>query len=272
MTAEVGIPELVIAGGRPWAVRERGTGAPLLVLHGFTGSGATWDDFAVPGRRVIAPDLPGHGGTPPDGPSVEAAADGLAALLRRLDAAPASVLGYSLGARVALRLAITQPTVVARLVLEAPSAGIADPAARAARRASDETRAAALELDGLAAFVAAWEREPVLAGIGALPAPAAARVRAIRLGHEPAGLAASLRASGQGAMEPLHGRLAEIVAPVLVIVGANDPARARAETVAAGIAGARLVVVPGAGHAPHLETPGVFRSAVLEFLQEDPAP
>jgi pimeloyl-ACP methyl ester carboxylesterase len=73
-------------------------------------------------------------------------------------------------------------------------------------------------------------------------------------------------------MEPLFDRLAGIRAPTLVIAGALDPTgRARAEAVAACIPGARLEIVPGAGHAPHLETPAIFRSLALEYLLEDPA-
>ena len=72
-------------------------------------------------------------------------------------------------------------------------------------------------------------------------------------------------------MEPLHDRLGEITAPTLVIVGADDPARDRAEAVAAGIPGARLARVPGAGHAPHLEAPAAFTRLVLDFVSEEHA-
>ncbi len=96
----------------------------------------------------------------------------------------------------------------------------------------------------------------MLAGEAALPPGTRARQAAIRRSHAPLGLAASLMYAGQGAMEPLHDRLAAIVAPTLVIAGAEDPVLARAEEVAAAIPGARLALVAGAGHAPHLERPG----------------
>ena len=280
-------PRTVDVNGLPWSARVAGTGPVLLLLHGFTGSGRTWDGGLADAARdagftTIAPDLPGHGGTgwrsrdaadPGDRSraTIERIADDLPALLRAVAREPAHVVGYSLGARVALRLAIAHPASVSRLVLEAPSAGIADPADRAARRAADAALARSLERDGIAAFVDAWERSPVLAGGPRLGAGARARVREIRVGHDPSGLAASLLAAGQGAMEPLHDRLAEVALPTLVIVGADDPARGRAEEAAAGISGARLAVIPGAGHAPHLETPVDFERLVLAFLQEDPA-
>ncbi len=72
-------------------------------------------------------------------------------------------------------------------------------------------------------------------------------------------------------MEPLHDRLAAVVAPTLVVAGSEDPARARAEEVAAAIPGARLALVPGAGHAPHLERPDRFHALLFDFITETAA-
>jgi 2-succinyl-6-hydroxy-2,4-cyclohexadiene-1-carboxylate synthase len=267
--------------GLRWEVRVAGPdGArPLLLLHGFTGRGTAWGTLGAAARRrdhrTIVVDLPGHGrsGTAGDPArmTVERTADDLAAILWQTGTAPANVLGYSLGARVALRLAVAHPEVVARLVLESPSAGIADETARDERRRADDDLAATIERDGIEAFVDQWERGPVLASHAALDPRTAARQRAIRLASDPHGLAQSLRAAGQGAMLPLHDRLVAIEAPTLVIAGALDPARPRAEQVAAGIQGARLVIVEGAGHTPHLERPAAFRRLALEFVLEVPA-
>ena len=259
-------------------VRARGTGAPLLLLHGFTGRGSSWGRHATAfarSFRTVVVDLPGHGrtGTPSDPAraSVERTADDLAAILTRAGLAPSHVLGYSLGARIALRLAIAHPMVVRRLVLESPSAGLATSSERGARRAADDARAERIERDGIDAFVDEWQREPVFASHALLPPARAARLRAERLRNRPAGLAASLRGAGQGTMERLHDRLAEVRAPTLVIAGGLDRTGcARAESVAAGIRGARLAVVTDAGHTPHLETPSSFRSLALDFLKEDP--
>jgi len=265
--------------GLRWEVRVRGAGVPLLLLHGFTGRGSGWGTHATALARqfrLIVVDLPGHGrsGIPP-GParaSVERTADDLATILRREGCAPAHVVGYSLGARVALRLAVAHPDAVRRLVLESPSAGLATARERQVRLAADEVRATRLERDGIEAFVDEWEREPVFASHTRLPPARAARLRSERLRNRPAGLAASLRGAGQGSMEPLHDRLADIRTPTLVIAGALDPiGRARAEGVAAAIPGARLEIVADAGHAPHLETPTTFRNLVTAFLKEETA-
>ena len=266
------------AAGIDWHVTEQGSGRPLLLLHGFTGAAASWSDHLgafASGHRVIAPDLPGHGSTPAppeDAMTVEATADALADLLASLGAAPADVLGYSLGARIALRLAIAHPVSVARLILESPSAGIADPAARAARQAADEQLADRIERDGIATFVTVWEHSPVFASHAALAPDVVERQRAIRLAGDPVELAASLRAAGQGSMEPIHLRLGEIRAPTLVITGNLDSvAGTRAIEVAEGIPGARLVRLDGVGHTPHLETPDTFARLVIDFLEDLPA-
>jgi len=273
-----------IAGLR-WTVRVAGHGRPVLLFHGFTGSSRSWAGLAgLGGRfRAIVPDLPGHGGTgweadeeaagtaDPDArprASIERTADEVAVLVRRLGARRLDVVGYSMGARVALRLAVARPDLVDRLVLESPSAGLADPAARAERRAADAALARVALAEGIEAFARRWEASPVMAGEAALAGPAAELQRSIRRAGDVRGLAASLLEGGQGAMEPLHRRLGAIASPTLVVVGARDPARRSGEEVAAAIPGARLVVVEGAGHAPHLERPERFHAVVLDFLTE----
>ena len=99
-----------------------GQGPALLLLHGF--GGAAWNYAEVvpllQGRRIVVPDLPGHGGSAPlPAPSMAAFADAVAGLLDE----PAGVLGHSMGGTIALRLAERHPQLVRRLVLAA-SAGI----------------------------------------------------------------------------------------------------------------------------------------------------
>ena len=205
--------------------------------------------------------------------ALEHQADDLAALLAAIDALPADVVGYSMGARLALVLALRHPGAVSALLLESPSAGIADDRDRARRRAADEALATLLDHDGLAAFVEAWEAQPLLASQAALPEDARAALRAERLVHDPRGLAASLRGAGQGVMAPLGDRLPAIACPALVIAGVLDPAGlARARVVAAGLPGAQLEIVRGAGHTPHLEQPEAFLALARHHLAATTSP
>ncbi len=259
-------------------VRSAGTGPPVILLHGFTGRGASWSaHLRKLGRehRTIVVDLLGHGRS--DAPAdparyaVACQARDVAAILARLCHAPADVVGYSMGARIALRLAADHPAAVGRLVLESPSPGIADPAARAERKAHDERLAETIERQGVAALVDRWEAQPVFASHAALPAPARRRLRAERLANRDHGLAASLRGAGQGVEPPILGRLRDVRAPTLVIAGELDEVgRDRAAAVASALPDARLEIVPGAGHTPHLERPAAFRRLVGEFLDAIP--
>jgi pimeloyl-ACP methyl ester carboxylesterase len=115
-----------------------GAGEPLLLVHGLGGAAANWLALApllLPGRRVLVPELPGHGGSSPlpAAPTLNAYADRLGLLLAHEGAAPAAVVGHSLGGAIALRLAIRRPESVGSLVLAA-AAGISS-ATRSARYA-----------------------------------------------------------------------------------------------------------------------------------------
>jgi 2-succinyl-6-hydroxy-2,4-cyclohexadiene-1-carboxylate synthase len=259
--------------GVQYAVAISGTGPGLLLLHGFTGSGASWRPHLAAMRdqhTTIRVDLLGHGLS--DAPAdtarhaLERQAADLAQLIRRLKIGRVDVVGYSFGARMALALALLEPALVRRLVLESASAGIADPTEREARRRADNALADDIERDGIPAFVERWESLPLFASHAALPEATSRRLHDQRLRNSATGLAGSLRGAGQGTMTPLHDRLRAIRVPALVVVGADDPARARAEFVAEHIPGAVLATVPCSGHTPHLESPARFRAIVLPFL------
>jgi len=251
-----------------------GDGAPLLLLHGFTGSAATWAPFRArlgAARRLIAVDLLGHGASPspadPAAYALEREVERLVGRLDRLGIGRADVLGYSMGGRVALLLALAHPERVGRLVLESASPGLGDPLERAARVRSDAVLADLLEREGIAPFVDRWERAPLFASQARLPAERRAALRSDRLRRDPLGLANSLRGAGQGTAPPVLDRLGEVSAPTLLIVGALDERYvAFGRLMAERIPDAGLVVVPEAGHAVHLERPAAFERAVADFL------
>jgi 2-succinyl-6-hydroxy-2,4-cyclohexadiene-1-carboxylate synthase len=225
----------------------------LVLLHGFAGTHRTWDGVVAeldPQRyRPLAEDLRGHGTRRGRRPI-----DFPACIGDVLAAAPArfSLCGYSLGGRVALQVALTNPRRVTRLVLIGANPGIEDPGERARRRAEDDSLAKTIEREPIEAFAQRWRAQPLFDGD---PAEVRALAVADHTRNDPRELAAVLRGLGAGTMDPLWARLGELAMPALVIAGERDAKfRAIAERTAKAIPGARFEVVPG-GHAPQLEAP-----------------
>ena len=251
-----------------------GRGPAVLLLHGFTGSSATWaslQDALAGACDVVAVDLLGHGESDaPADPARYAAgrcARDLVDLLDALGLASAAVVGYSMGGRMALRLALDHPRRVRALVLESASPGIADAAERAARVAADAALADDIERDGVAAFVARWERLPLWASQAALSDDVRAALRAQRLRNDAHGLANSLRGAGAGAAPPVLDALGALRRPALLVAGALDARyAAHARAMAARMPAARVELVPGAGHAVHLERPAAFMALVRDAV------
>jgi len=172
-------------------------------------------------------------------------------------------LGYSLGGRYALRVALDHPERVRALITVGASPGLADEGARAARRADDAALAEALVRDGVARFFDAWLARPMFEGLSE-----PMRFRAARERQDPAALAASLVHAGTGAMLPLHARLSTLQAPALLLAGARDAKFVReAELMAVAIgAHAEVAIIEGAGHAAHLEAPEATLASVRAWL------
>lgn len=253
-----------------------GGGPPILFLHGLTGSGPEWGPFTeamAATRTVVTVDLLGHGTssrpTNPERYALERQARDLAAIIARIGRGRAMVVGYSYGARIALRLTVDHPSLVSGLALESPSAGIPDVDQRAARRAVDETLAGDLERDGIEVFVERWTALPLFAGERRLPDPVRDELARRRRANDPMALAAALRGAGQGAMTPLHDRLAAISVTTAILAGALDPTGlARARIVAAAIPGAALEILGDVGHAPHREAPDRFATWLASSLDQ----
>ena len=239
-------------------------GGRVVLVHGFTQTVRSWDGVAGrlvgQGYQVVRVDLPGHGGSAAVrlGFVETAAAVGQAG-------GPGAYVGYSLGGRLCLRLALDRPDLVTALVLIGASPGLADPSEREGRRQADEALAAELETEGTEAFLERWLDQPLFAGLRPAPGELAAR-RA----NSPEGLASALRLLGTGVQEPLWDRLAGLAVPTLFVAGAED---ARFVSLAARMAEvvgppARVAIVPAAGHATHLQRAGAVAGLIDDFLRE----
>ena len=235
---------------------------PVVLIHGFTNTGACWEPVAAalgPEFDVLAPDLRGHGG------AADARPAGLAESVGDISAAAPErfvLVGYSMGGRVALHLALAAPARVQALVLIGATPGLADPVEREARVAEDAALAEEIERGTIEEFVERWGRNPLFKGQAPEVAEAA---RADRLRNPPEGLAAALRGMGLGACEPVWGRLGELRMPVLLVVGERDAKyRKLAERMAAALPRAEVVAVPATGHAVHLEAPAIVAQAIAQ--------
>ncbi len=251
-----------------------GSGEPVIVLHGFTGSAEAMAPLAerLHGWRRIAVDLVGHGRSPSPADlapySVEAMADAVGLLAAGIPDWPCHVIGYSMGGRVALALAAAHPRACRSLTLISATAGIADAPQRAQRRRADEALADRIGEHGLARFVDEWTDLPMWDSLRGSLGPMAWQASVDqRLRCDPTGLANSLRAGGTGAMTPLWDRLAGLDIPALVVCGELD-----AKFVEIGrrmhdlLPASKLVVLAGAGHAAHLERPDDCATAIHEHL------
>ena len=255
-------------------VEVSGSGDPLLLLHGFTGSSQNWKPLvsALQGEfQVIAPDLLGHGRTDaPDDPgryAMALAAADLIAILEALAVKPVSLLGYSMGGRLALYLATHYPHYVKRLVLESASPGLELAADRAQRQLADDALAQQIEDNGIDWFVNYWEQIPLFATQHNLSKSQRNFVRQQRLLNSPTGLANSLRGMGTGVQPSLWRDLGQLNMPVLLITGRLDTKfTALAGQMASALPQVEIVTLDQAGHTVHLEMPEAYVSTVAEFL------
>lgn len=248
----------------PIAWREAGEGPLVLFLHGLGMTRTGWDAqlAALADRhRCVAWDLPGYGASAPlEAFSLEAAADAAAALVERLGG-PAHVVGMSMGGMIALQLALRHPAAVRSLALvdTSPAFGLdgTDPDAwRAARLAPLEAGAEVAEF-----------AEPVLRGVMAPdPDPAAVDAAVASMLRVPiAGLMQSIAALPD---HDVRDRLGAVAAPTLVVVGELDEETppSYAEALAEGIPGARLAVIPGAGHLTPFEAPAALSALLRDHI------
>jgi 2-succinyl-6-hydroxy-2,4-cyclohexadiene-1-carboxylate synthase len=247
-------------------VERRGSGPPLVLLHGFTQTGRLWGSFGdvlARDHTLIAIDLPGHAGSD----AIRADLPTTAELVRdavggAIGPESCDLLGYSLGARVALHVATGTDLGIRRLVVIGATGGIEDQEARARRRQADDDTAAALEDSGdVDAFIARWVSGPMFARL------ADAAQTGERRRNSASGLAASLRLAGTGTQEPLWDRIPTLAVPLLALAGSDDTrfvahAFRLARAAPRGVAS----LIPGGGHAVHLAQPDVVGRLVGHWL------
>ncbi|MBU3688043.1 MAG: hypothetical protein B7C54_09595 [Acidimicrobiales bacterium mtb01] len=249
-------------------VRRPGNSRHLAFVHGFTQTSRSWTPLlAALGDDIDATclDAPGHGDSALVRGGVSRSATLVANRIREIDR-PTVLVGYSMGGRIALDLAVRHPDVLSGLVLIGATAGLRTEVERTERRQLDEELARRIESIGVEGFLDEWLAQELFATL----APEL-RDRGDRLRNTAAGLAASLRECGVGSQEPLWDRLSSLRVPVLLIVGELDTKfRAIAEQMRASIgANATIEVIGRAGHTAHLERPSDAAGVVRRWLEAE---
>jgi 2-succinyl-6-hydroxy-2,4-cyclohexadiene-1-carboxylate synthase len=244
----------------------------VLFLHGFMGSSADWRDvIAALGERAfcIAVDLPGHGsslGLPPETYTIEGATRAVIDTLDRLEVERPTVVGYSMGGRLALFLALRYPERCAGLFLESASPGLESEEERASRRAADEEKAKRLESGDFKEFLLEWYRQPLFATLARDEALLRQTIEARRR-NDPVELARSLRGMGVGNQHSLWGELKDLAVPALAVAGDLDERYATISSRMASISPSiEPLVIPGVGHNVRAEAPTEYAALLRRFL------
>ncbi len=236
---------------------------PVVALHGFTQNRRCWGPFAdlvSRDHRWNPLDLPGHGLRSNDRRSfddlsdelVEATADGV-------------LLGYSMGGRVALHVALHPRQRLKGLVLMSTTAGIDNEQLREKRRHSDAQLGERLKMIGLEPFLNEWSALPLFVGT-----PRENLCTPQRLTNDPQGLIHALLDLGTGVQAALWDRLDTLGVPTLIIVGEHDEHyRQLGSRLHADIAGSTLVTIANASHAPHLCQPERTAQAVVDWIRTE---
>jgi 2-succinyl-6-hydroxy-2,4-cyclohexadiene-1-carboxylate synthase len=246
---------------------------PLFLLHGCLGQPSSWGPVRErldPAIASTAVPLPGHGPSPSAYAHLESWDDVVASVLEQLPPSPVALCGYSMGARVALGLALGAPTRVKRAILIGCHPGLGDERARAERTRWDDAQSRRVMADGLEAFVADWERLELFESQRDLPIELLEVQRRRRQDHEPGAIAWALSVMGLGRMPDLRAELGRCRVPTLWIAGERD---AKFRRIAAEVATAapvhRALIAPGVGHNVALESPGWLAEILSAELGED---
>jgi 2-succinyl-6-hydroxy-2,4-cyclohexadiene-1-carboxylate synthase len=233
-----------------------------VLLHGLFGGAWSYDPVLAAitqPHNLFIPTLSYHGalGAGPV-PSLDfrAEIERLAAAIATTCSAPVDLVGYSLGGRLALGLAIAQPSLVRRLLLISSRRGLDSQRERDERQRADEVWAKLLETEGPEAFFERWWTQPLFASLSRLPTEILQQELMHRKRHDPVGLSAALRRFGLGRQPSYSSETRRLEVPVTLLAGAFDEKYvALSGQLAAQLPLGRCVVVEQAGHHLLLEAP-----------------
>lgn len=260
--------------GMDYHVETSGDGFPVVLLHGFTGDTSTWstcEELLKKNSKIIKIDLVGHGNSSsPESTEryeMKSVVDDLSLIFQHLNIKQADLVGYSMGGRVALAFALTNPTFVRKLVLESASPGLLTEEERSSRRVQDQQLANRIREKGIDWFIEYWENIPLFESQKKLPLPLRKRIKEQRKQNSIKGLANSLIGMGTGSQPSFWEKLTNYSGEVLLLTGSMDIKFVSiAEKMSIRLKNSRWINIDGCGHAIHVEQPEKFGTIVSGFL------
>lgn len=247
------------------------SGMPVLFLHGFMGSATDWSEFvsALADYRCIAIDLPGHG----NGSSrelkgrwdIESTAKACIQVLDHLSIERCILVGYSMGGRLGLYLALNYPQRFQGAVLESASPGLRKATEREERIQLDESRASKIEKVGMSSFLQEWYSMPLFAQT--LSQEQIAELVERRKDNLPSSLARSLREMGTGRQPSLWHKLSDDNVPLFLFVGEKDGKFREIAGQMKQNVKIDVIILPGCGHNCHFENPTLYCKHLSEVLE-----
>ncbi len=239
-----------------------GTGQPITCVHGFTQTSHSWQPFIdLLGNdwQITSLDAPGHGRSVDGTRTLEQCGDDIAQT-----SFGGTLIGYSMGARMALHAVLQHPRSYDSLVLISGTPGIEDDKERQTRLNNDNVLADHIETIGVDAFIDEWLSQPLFAGLSHQAAQREHRIR-----NTAQGLADSLRYAGTGTQRPLWDVLHLIDIPVLVVAGEHDAKFVDiGQRMTNALPNATFIVIPQVGHTVHLEDTDTTVSAIRGWLSQ----
>lgn len=264
------------ANGVTYHVEVIGQGHSVLLLHGFTGTCENWLPLHEEWSshfKLISIDIIGHGKTdvPKDSNryKMEEVVKDLHFILQALAVEKVSIVGYSMGGRLAISFAVTYPNMVTSIVLESSSPGLQTVAEKKARVLNDQKLATKILKDGMQSFVDYWESIPLFESQRLLPSEVQQGIRKQRLNNNPVGLANSLLGMGTGEQPSWWGDLQTLQFPILLLCGEEDQKFCNiAKDMEKLLPNSSKIVVKKCGHAIHVEQSRFFGKIVREYLEQ----
>lgn len=255
-----------------YSVVVRGTGQPVICIHGFAENSSTWESIDPDNCQMVLVDLIGHGNSEKphslEPYRLPVILRHLHELIQYLGYNTYSLLGYSMGGRIALGYALAYPQEVSRLILESSSYGLCDDQNRTNRLKLDAWLAHSIQENGIEWFNHYWSSLALFTSQTHLSPDIREKISERRLQNEPYALANTLLGTGQGIFPCLKPQVSDLSMPVLYIHGEYDEKyRKIGQEFTHLNPKIKREIIPGVGHNTHIEDPQGFTEVVNSFLE-----